>query len=192
MLIVMKDRDAHAFAQRTFDDEAFGRLDVFEVDAPERRLKRRNDLDELVGIPLVHLDVEDIDAGELLEQHPLAFHDRLRRKRTDGTQSEHRRAVGDHPNEVSPRRQVACLGGIRLDRFTGERDPRTVGQRKIALVDQALGWRHRDLPRDRIAMVVECCLFQSIVVVHDSAEIDMSSPVARRVRVTRNTIVNMV
>jgi hypothetical protein len=84
MLIVVKDGNLHTGAQRALDDEAFRRLDVLEVDAAERGLEARDDVDELVGIPLVYLDIEDIDAGELLEEHGLAFHHRLRRQRPIG------------------------------------------------------------------------------------------------------------
>ena len=40
----------------------------------------RDGVDELLGVALVDLDVEHVDAGELLEQHRLAFHHRLRRR----------------------------------------------------------------------------------------------------------------
>ena len=43
----------------------------------------------------VDLDVEDVDAGELLEQHRLAFHHRLGGERADIAEAEHGRAVGD-------------------------------------------------------------------------------------------------
>ena len=33
VLVVMEDRDVHQFAQALLDDEAFRRLDVFEIDA---------------------------------------------------------------------------------------------------------------------------------------------------------------
>ena len=78
-----------------FDVEAFRRLDVFQVDAAEGGLHRGDDVDQLVGIVLGELDVEHVDAGELLEQHALAFHHRLGRQRADVAQSQHRRAVGD-------------------------------------------------------------------------------------------------
>ena len=66
-----------ALAALALDVKAFGRLDVFEVDAAERRLERDDHVDQLVGIAFVELDVEAVDARELLEQHRLAFHHRL-------------------------------------------------------------------------------------------------------------------
>ena len=96
VLVVVEDRDLHPLAQLALDDEALRRLDVLEVDAAEGRLERGDDVDELVRIALVDLDVEHVDAGELLEQHALAFHHRLAGERADVAQAEHRGAVGDH------------------------------------------------------------------------------------------------
>src|SRR3546814_15690582 len=47
VLVVMEDRDLHLLAQGAFDDEAFRRLDVFQIDAAEGRLQRRDDVDQL-------------------------------------------------------------------------------------------------------------------------------------------------
>ncbi|MCC6559804.1 MAG: hypothetical protein IT478_00490, partial [Xanthomonadales bacterium] len=70
----MEHRNLDAFAQLLLDDEALRRLDVLKVDAAEGRLERGDDVDQLVRIALVDFDVEHVDAGELLEQHALAFH----------------------------------------------------------------------------------------------------------------------
>ena len=53
------------------------------------------------GSRLVDLDVEDVDAGELLEQDGLALHHRLGGERADGAQAQHRGAVGDHADEIA-------------------------------------------------------------------------------------------
>ncbi len=34
-MVVVEDRDVHQLAQALLDDEALGRLDVLEIDAPE-------------------------------------------------------------------------------------------------------------------------------------------------------------
>ena len=103
VLVVVEDRDLHALAQLPLDVEALGRLDVLEVDAAEGRLERGDDVDQLVGVALVDLDVEHVDAGELLEQHRLAFHHRLGGERADVAQAQHRGAVGDHADQVAAR-----------------------------------------------------------------------------------------
>ena len=41
VLVVVEDRDLHALAELRLDHEAFGRLDVLEVDAAEGRLQAR-------------------------------------------------------------------------------------------------------------------------------------------------------
>ena len=83
MLVVVEHRDAHAFGQLFFDVKAFRRLDVFEIDAPQRGFQRRDDVNQLVGIALGQLDVEHIDVGKFLEQATFAFHDRFARQRPD-------------------------------------------------------------------------------------------------------------
>src|SRR5690606_32925562 len=65
VLVVVEHRDLQPFAQLALDDKAVRRLDVLEVDAAEGRLEAGDDVDELVGVLLVDLDVEHVDAGEL-------------------------------------------------------------------------------------------------------------------------------
>src|SRR6185369_15794374 len=78
VLVIVKHRDVHALAQFALDVEAVRRLDILEIDAAEGRLQRRDHVDQFVQVVLlVDLDIENVDAGELLEQHALAFHHRL-------------------------------------------------------------------------------------------------------------------
>src|SRR5581483_11120184 len=72
VLVVVEHRDLHALAQLSLDDEALGRLDVLEIDGAEGRLERSDDVDQLFRVALLDLDVEAVDAGELLEEHRLA------------------------------------------------------------------------------------------------------------------------
>ena len=55
----------------------------------------------LSGSRLVDLDIEDVDAGEFLEQDRLALHHRLGGERADRAQAEHGGAVGDHGDEIA-------------------------------------------------------------------------------------------
>ena len=98
MLVVMENRDVHPLATFALDREAFRRLDVLQVDAAEGRLQRGHDVHQFVGIGFGKLDVEDVDAGELLEQHRLAFHHRLGGERADRTEAQNRRTIGHHGN----------------------------------------------------------------------------------------------
>ena len=102
MLVVVKHRNLHAFAQLALDIKAVRRLDVFEVDGAKGRLQRGDDLDQFGRVFLVNLDVEHIDTGKLLEQYRLAFHHRLGSQRADVAQTQHRRAIGDHGHQVAP------------------------------------------------------------------------------------------
>ena len=163
VLVVVEDRDRHAFAQPVLDLETFGSLDVLEVDGPEGRLQRRHDLDEPVGILGIHLDVEDIDAGEFLEQDRLALHDGLSGQRTDVAEAEDGRSIGDHADEIAAGREVARRVRILDDRLAGGRDARRIGQREIALRRHALGRLDRELSGPRVAVIVERRLDEVLV-----------------------------
>ena len=133
VLIVVEHRDLHARLQAGLHLEAFRRLDVLEIDAAEGRLQRRHHVDDAVDLLGVDLDVEHVDAGELLEQHRLAFHHRLAGERADVAEPEHRGAVGHHGDEVRPRGERSGFRRIGGDGETGDRDARRVGEREIVL-----------------------------------------------------------
>ena len=160
VLVVVEDGDLHALAQAALDVEAVGRLDVLEVDAAEGGFQRGDHVDQLVEVALVDLEVEDVDAGELLEQHRLAFHHRLGRQRADVAQAQHRGAVGDHRHQVAARRVAEGIGGVGDDLLARRCDAGRIGQRQVVLVDHLLGRLHRDLAGDRKLVVLERGLLQ--------------------------------
>ena len=82
VLIIVKHRNVHSFAQGLLDNEAFGRLDIFKVDAAEARLHQFNRVDETVDILGLQLDIDRINIGEAFEQDGLALHYRLGGERT--------------------------------------------------------------------------------------------------------------
>ena len=161
----MKHRDAHALAQFALDDEALRRLDVFKVDAAKGGLKAGDDLDQLVGILFVDLDIEDIDAGKLLEQNRLALHHRLGSQRPDIAQPEDGGAICDHPDEVTAGGVTEGVRRIADDLLAGGGHTRRVGQRQVALVRQRLGGGDRNLSRASLLVIFECCLAE--VFFHD-------------------------
>src|SRR5690606_30806037 len=108
VLVVMEHRNLHAIAQLLFNVEAFGRLDVFQVDAAQRGFQRRDDVDELVRVGFGEFDVEHVDARELLEEAAFAFHDRLGGQRADVAQAEHGSAVRDDAHQVGARGVLGC------------------------------------------------------------------------------------
>ena len=150
-----KTGNLHALAQLALDVEAVRRLDVFQVDAAEGGLQRGDHVDQLVEVVLVDLEVEDVDAGELLEQHRLAFHHRLGRQRADVAQAQHRRAVGDDGHQVAARGVAVGVALVGDDLFAGRRHAGRIGQRQVVLVDQLLGRGDRDLARRRELVVFE-------------------------------------
>ena len=153
MLVVVEHRDGHAALQALLDLEAFGSLDVLEVDAAEGRLERRDHIDEPIDVLFGHLDVEHVDAGELLEEHRLAFHDGLRGERADIAEAEHGGAVGDDRDEVLPGGQGGGFSRVGGDRLAGDGDAGRVGERKVALVAERLGRLDLDLSGPRVTVV---------------------------------------
>ena len=128
VLVVVEYRDLEPLAQHASRCEALRGLDVLEIDATERRLERRDDVDQFVRVALGQFDVEDIDPGELLEQAALALHHRLGGERADVAQAEHRRAVGDHPDQVGARGEVGRQRGSARDLQAGVGHARRVGE----------------------------------------------------------------
>jgi hypothetical protein len=59
--------------RRLLDDEAFGRLDVLEIDAAEGGAEEAHAVDELVDILRIDFEVDGIDIGEALEEDSLAL-----------------------------------------------------------------------------------------------------------------------
>jgi hypothetical protein len=154
-LVVVEDRDLHPLAQLALDVEAVRRLDVLEVDAAEGGFERGDAVDQLVEVLLVDLDVEHVDAGELLEQHALAFHHRLGGQRADVTQAEHGGAIGHHRDQVAARGIAEGVVRVGRDLLAGRGHAGRVGQRQVALVRQRLGSGDGHLARRRELVVLE-------------------------------------
>ena len=155
VLIVVEHRNAHAGLRLLLDLEALRPLDVLEIDAAESRLQRDDDVDEPVDVGLGDLDVEHVDAGEFLEQNRLALHHRLAGERADRAEAQHRRAVGQHGDEVLPRSEIGGLVGVGGDRLAGEGDAGGIGEREVALVGERLGRGDLEFARARLAMEMQ-------------------------------------
>ena len=105
VLVVVEDRDVEQLAQPLLDQETFRRLDVLEIDAAESLPEVAHAIDESIGILGRHFEIDRIHVREALEQHRLAFHHRLGRKRAAIAQAEDGRAIGDDGDEIA-------LGGV--------------------------------------------------------------------------------
>ena len=165
VLIIMKDRNAHAFAQPAFHFKTFRRLDVFQIDRAEGRLQRGDHFDQLIGVFFVNFDVYRINAGEFLKQNRLAFHHGLGRQRTDGTKPQHRRAIGDHRHQIAARGIVKGSAGIGGYRLTRGGDTGGIGQAKVALGFHPLGWRDGKLPWSGQPVVIQRGFTE--IIIHD-------------------------
>ena len=114
----MEDRDAHTFAQFTFDIETFWRFDIFQIDPTKSRLQRSNDINQLIWIGFIDLDIEYIDTSKLLEQHALTFHHWLRSEWSNIAQTQYRRTVSDDAHQITARCVFKCSSWIGDDFFT--------------------------------------------------------------------------
>ena len=139
VLVVVEDRDVHQLAQALLDDEAVGRLDVLEVDAAEGGAEIAHAVDELVDVLGVDLEVDGIDVGEALEQHRLAFHDRLGGERAEIAEAEDGGAVGDDGDHVALGGVVVGAGRVVGDGAHRHGDARRIGERQVALRRHRLG-----------------------------------------------------
>src|SRR5262249_23848920 len=156
MLVVMENGNFHSLPQRALDIEALRRLDILQVDAAEGRLQTRDNVYELVRIALIDLDIEHVNASKFLEQAPLAFHHRLAGECADVAEPEHGRAIGDDRNEIGARCKARRLLRVVLDGETGIGNTRRIGEREVALNDEALGRRDRNLSGCRNAVILQC------------------------------------
>ena len=141
VLVVVKDRDVHQFAELLLDDEALRRLDILEVDAAEGGAEVSHRRDEGVRVLGIDLKVDRIDVGEALEQHRLAFHHGLRRQGPEIAEAEDGGAVGDHRHHVALGGVVVGAGRILGDGLHRHGDARRIGERQVALRRHGLG-RH--------------------------------------------------
>ncbi len=117
-------------------------------------------IDECLGVLGVHLDIEHIDTGELLEQDALAFHDRLGGQRPQIAQAQDRRTITDHRHQIP-------LGGETVGQFRLPcdfphrlRHPRAVGQTQIPAGRRRLGHLNADFSGTRLGMIFQSRCFQ--------------------------------
>ena len=101
MLVVVHYRNVKSLLQTFLNVEAFRSLDVLKVDAAECRGNLLYSLAELLGIFLVNLNVEHIDASVYLKQKSLAFHHWLAAHGTNVAETKHGSTVRNYSNKVA-------------------------------------------------------------------------------------------
>ena len=97
----MEDRNIQFLFQPLFDLKAFGRSDVLQVDAAEYRCDPTDCFDDLLGILGVQTDRESIHISEPLEQQRFSLHNRHGCLSADIAQSQYRRTITDHRNQIA-------------------------------------------------------------------------------------------
>src|SRR4030095_12548969 len=126
-----EDRDVELLAQPLFDFEAPRGGNVLEVHAAEARRDQFDRLDYLADVLGGQTDREGVHAGELLEEHRLALHDRHRRFGADVAEAQHRGAVGDHGHGVLLDRQGEGALAVVTNRQAHPGHTRGVGHGEV-------------------------------------------------------------
>ena len=152
VLVVVEHRDVEQLTQPLLDDEAFRRLDVFEIDAAPALAEHLYAIDEFVRILGRDFEIDGIDVGEALEQHRLAFHHRLGRQRAAIAEPENGGAIGDHGDEIAFGGVIVGLGLVLGDGQHRHRDARRIGERQVALRRHRLGGDHFELAGAALAV----------------------------------------
>ena len=159
VLVVMKNRNLEFLFQALLDQETFGCLDIFEVDPAIIVADEFDAIDEFVDILGSDLDVDSVDVREAFEKNGFPFHHRFRRECADIAKTEHRRAVGDHRDEVTFRGVVVCGCRIGFDLEAGIGHARRISERQIALRGQCFGRIDLDLTMSAAANMKLQCVF---------------------------------
>ena len=115
----------------------------------------------------VHLEVEDVDVGELLEEDALALHHRLSGVRPDVAQAEHRRAVGDHGHQVSTSGVGVAQVRVLRDLEAGLGDAWAVGEPEVARGGAGLRRDDLNLPLPAARVIRERILSPHPLVRHE-------------------------
>ena len=152
VLIIVEHRNIQQLAQPLLDDEAFRRLDVFEVDAAEGRMQKAHAIDEFVDIAGVDFEIDRIDIGKALEQRRLALHHRLGRQRAEVAEAKHRGAVRDHRDEIALRGVIERGGSDRAGCAGRGRQP-PENRRETDRAASSAVWS----PRSKASRDGRCC-----------------------------------
>ena len=74
MLVVMEHRNVHFFLKALFNNETFGRLDIFKVDPAKGGAHQAHSLAKGVWVFGVQFDVDGVHICEAFEKDRFAFH----------------------------------------------------------------------------------------------------------------------
>ena len=128
MLVVVHHGNVERTLQPLLYVEALGSLDVLQVDASEGGCYALYGLAELLGVLLVDLYVEDVDAAIYLEQQTLTLHHGLAAHGAYVAQAQHCRAVADDGHQVALVCVSVSIVGIILYLQTWKSHARRISQ----------------------------------------------------------------
>ena len=160
VLVVVHHGNVEFGFQGVFDFEAFRSLDVFEVDAAERRGDTLHDFDKLLRIFFVDFDVEHIDTGVNLEEESLTFHHRLTSEGANVTEAEHSRTIRNHGHKITLARVFVSKVIIAFNFQARNCDARSISKTQIGLRAMRLGRHDLDLAGLTHGMVFERLFLQ--------------------------------
>ena len=159
----MHDGNVGGLGDAALNFEALGRFDVFKVDAPKRLGDVHDGVDEFLGVFGVNFNIENVDAGEGLQEKALAFHDRFAGKSTNVPEAKNGRTVGDDRDQIS-------LGGVAVSVFRSlfdfkarKRHAGRVGQAQFVSRSVWFGGHDLDLSLRLSLVVLKRLLAQHLV-----------------------------
>ena len=158
VLIIMKHRNVHPFAQSLLDDEARRGGDIFEVDAAKSWLEQLDCVDEAINVFGLHFDVDAIDISKAFEQHRLTLHHRLRCQCAQIAHAQNRSTVGDNRDQIALGGVIISGGRIVIDRLHRHRDTGRISEAQVALRRHRFGRDNLDFAGASLRMEIQCFL----------------------------------
>ena len=155
MLIVVKHGNVQRLTQLLLDIKTIGCFDVFKINAAKSGFEQLYHLYDIIWVGRPDLEIENIDVSKALEQHGLAFHNRLGRHGPDVAEAEHGGTIGDDRYEVPLDRIIKDILRIITDFQARYRYARAIGQRQVPLRSARFGWADLDLSTPSAGVILK-------------------------------------
>ena len=102
MLVIMEYRDITAFLQLAFNFKTARSGNILQIDTAKGTGNQGNGIDKFIYILGTDTERECIHITKFLEQGTLAFHNRHACLRSDITQTQYSRTIGNHGYQIMP------------------------------------------------------------------------------------------
>ena len=159
MLVVVHYGNVQFCLQATLYLEALGCLDILQVDTAKGGGDGLNRLDELLGVLLVHLYVEHVNAAINLEEQALALHYGLAADCTYVAKAQYGGTVAYHRHKVALAGVLVGIVGILLNLQTRLCHTWRVCQGKVGLCTVRFCGNYLYLARLALGMISQGSLF---------------------------------